>query len=46
VKRIESGDWKAKNRPDLKSLVDGFNTGIGRIIDCIMADFPQTRAAV
>jgi CheY-like chemotaxis protein len=45
VKRIESGDWKAKNRPDLKSLVDGFSSGIGKVIDCIMADFPQTRPA-
>jgi PAS domain S-box-containing protein len=42
VKRIETGTWKAKNRPDLKNLVDTFNVGIERIIHCISSDFPQT----
>ena len=41
VQRIESGTWKAKNRAELKSLVDGFSMGIGRIIHCITTDFPQ-----
>ena len=41
VHRIESGTWKAKNRAELKSLVDGFSIGIERIIHCIMTDFPQ-----
>jgi PAS domain S-box-containing protein len=45
VKRIESGNWKAKNRPDLKSLVDGFSMGIEKVIHCIVADFPQTQTA-
>jgi two-component system, sensor histidine kinase len=42
VQGIESGTWKAKNRAELKSLVDGFSTGIDRITQCIMTDFPQT----
>jgi two-component system, sensor histidine kinase len=44
VKRIEAGSWKAKNRADLKSLVDGFSLGIEKVIHCIMTDFPQTKA--
>jgi two-component system, sensor histidine kinase len=43
VKRIEAGNWKAKNRPDLRSLVDGFSMGIEKVIHCITADFPQTQ---
>jgi PAS domain S-box-containing protein len=43
AKHIESGSWKAKNRSDLKDLVDGFSEGIEKINQCIMADFPQAR---